>query len=89
MPFANYCCEAAEAAGVAQVCPECAENNRAYQSAMFAPPEPPEAVPGPAVAIDGPSEGGTRAAALVAMGYNLEELERDNPHNQWMKDIEV
>lgn len=23
------------------------------------------------------------------LGYNLDELERDNPYNQWMKDIEV
>lgn len=109
MPFANYCCEQAEATGLTQVCPECAENSLGYQSAMFTPPEPREAAPGPAVAIDGLSEGGIRAAAvvlasnlaslgdsaqkcadsLISMGYDLEELERDNPYNQWMKDIEV
>jgi len=25
---------------------------------------------------------------LIAQGYNLEELERDNPYNQWMYEDE-
>lgn len=109
MSSVKYCCENAEIAGGPLVCAECAENSLAYQSAMFTPPEPLEAIPGPAVTIGGPSEGGIRAAAVVlasnlaslgdsaqkcadaltGMGYDLEELERDNPHNQWMKDIKL
>ena len=109
MPYANYCCEAAEAAGLAKVCPECAENSLGYQSAMFTPPEPREASTGAPVAIAGVSEGAIRASAAVLvtglrafgdsmeqctkavtdLGYSVEELERDNPYNQWMKDIEV
>lgn len=109
MSSVKYCCEKAEAAGITQICAECAENSRAYQSAMFTSPEPREASAGAPVAIAGVSEGAIRASAvvlatglralgdsakecadaLVGMGYNLEELERDNPYNQWMKDIET
>ena len=30
-----------------------------------------------------------RLQQLIDMGYTEEELERDNPHNAWMRDVKL